>query len=206
MLSDYFKGWNIDSHTETAGTVIFDGVQPSINSVAKINSLFLTSGSTAHTWYVMKALGHSITTAAAAVSATEIVVAALTFDPAQTLAASDYIAVQLASGDYFFAIVTGVSTLTLTIAALPQAVNSGAKVWFFGAFGDAGHDQIKPPVSITTPLQAAAPAHISDSSYSFDSGGTRYESNGLGRPLIIYNANATAASTLVAAGGTYFRH
>jgi len=206
MLNSYFKGWSLDSHTETAGTVIFDGVQPSINSVAKINSLFITSGSTAHTWYIMKALGYSTTTAAAAAGATEIVVAALAFDPLQTLATNDYIAVQLTSGDYFFALVTGVSTLTLTVAALPQAVLSGAKVWYFGAFGDTGHDQIKPPVSITTPIQAAAPAHISDSSYSFDSSNIRYESNGLGRPMIIYNANATAASTLVSAGGTYFRH
>ena len=206
MFNDYFKGWNIDAHTETAGTVIFDGVQPSINAVAKINTLAITSGSTAHTPTVMKALGYSTTTAAAALSATTIDVAALTFDPAQTLATNDYIAVQLTSGEYFFAIVTGVSTLTLTIAALPEAVLSGAKVWYFGAAADAGHDVFRPPVSATTVLHAAAPAAISDSSYSFVSSGTRYESNGLGRPLLILNANATAASTLVAAAGTYYRH
>ena len=49
MLNSYFKGWNIKSHTENAGTVIFDGVQPSINAIAKINSLTITSGATAHT-------------------------------------------------------------------------------------------------------------------------------------------------------------
>lgn len=206
MFNDYFKGWCLDSHTESLGTPIFDGVQPSINAVAKLNLFAITCAGTAHTPTIMKALGYSTTTAAAAVSDTTIAVAALAFDPAQTLAANDYIAIQLASGEYFFAIVTNVTSLTLTVAALPEAVNSGAKVWYFGAAADAGHDVLRPPVSTTTVLQAAAPAAISDSSYSFVSGGTRYESNGLGRPLLILNANATAASTHVAMAGTYYRH
>lgn len=206
MLNSYFKGWSLPSHTESLGTTIFDGVQPSINAVAKLNLFTITSAGTAHTPTVMKALGYSTTTAAAASGATTIAVAALAFDPVQTLAANDYIAVQLASGEYFFAIVTNVSTLTLTIAALPEAVLSGAKVWYFGAAADTGHHIMRPPASATTSLSAPAPAAITDSSYSFASGGIRYESNGLGRPMLILNANATAASTHVAMAGTYYRH
>ena len=154
----------------------------------------------------MKALGYSVTTVAEVVTATTITVGALTFDPLQTLAASDYIAVELASGKYHFAIVTNVTGLVLTIAALPEAASLGAKVWYFGAAGDTGHDVLRPPVSATTSLVAAAPSAVSDGGYSFASSGIRYESNGLGRPLLILNANATAASTLVAAAGTYYRH
>jgi hypothetical protein len=116
-----------------------------------------------------------------------------------TPAANDYVALQLDDGSWHFSIITGLSTLTITLTtATPNVTGGGAaagNILFFFAAGadvDPATGQIDPaiipPVSATT---------------VFDHEGGLVSSVHGGDPMLYVNANATAASTLAAIAGAF---
>jgi len=191
------------SVTQTAGTVITSLIQPRPNGIARINEVVYESAATAHDLVFMKSLGESYLTAAAAAGATSIVVAAKAFDPGQTLAANDYIALQLTSGVYQLLKISAVSTLTLTVDALDEAALSGAKVHYFGAAADTGHFTMSTKASTVNRYATAPPGGVVNSGWSFVSSNTRYQNKGFGKPILFYSANGTNAGLLRSLNGTY---
>lgn len=168
----YEKLWGQPKKTETAGTVINVLIPGKKDLVTYLNFFSYTDAGTAHTLAMMRSTGDTRTTAAAAASATTVVVAA---DPGPTgngIAASDYIAIELADGSWHLSTVSSWNSSTLTITlntAIPSTttVLSGAKVVFFGVVGDSAHDNSKvsggssssrvdfPPVAIPGALVAS---------------------------------------------------
>lgn len=191
------------SATATAGTVITSLIQPRLNAIARIAEIVYESAATAHDLVFMKSLGETVTTAAAAAGATTLNVAALAFGAAQTIAANDYIAVQLASGNFQMLLVSGVSTLALTVPALDEAVVSGAKVHLFGAAADTGHFTMTTKASAVNRYATAPPNGVVNSGFSFVSSNTRYQNKGFGKPILFYSANGSNAGLLRSLNGTY---
>jgi hypothetical protein len=201
--------------TQTLGTIITSLIPPRKYKRTKISFLQITSGGTAHTWYMMMEKGRTTLYSAAAASATSLV---LSKDPGlfstnpewvnrgitpsvadNGIAANDYIALRLADGTMQLCKPSAVSTdsstgrVTLTVSAIGAAgALAGATVWFFGAAGDsdphtgAADPVILPPTSATTtyPASAGAGGALIGQSFHPDS------------PILLYNANATAASVL----------
>lgn len=207
--------WAFPRSTATAGTAIVVPSKPAPNRRSKISFLQFTSGGTAHTWYVMKEKGRTTAVAAVAGGGTSIVLAK---DPGiystnaewanrgitpsaadNAVAANDYLLVMLKDGTPRVLIPSAVSTdsatgrVTLTVPALPSAgIDANTPVWFMGVVTDldphynAADQTITPPVSATTPYPNAGAAGGSIVASSFHQNS----------PFLLYNANATAASTL----------
>ena len=191
------------SVTATAGTVITSLIQPRANAIAQINELIYESAATAHDLTFMKSLGETTLTADAVLSATTINVAALDFGAGQTLAANDYIAIELASGVFQLNVATVVSTLALTVTALAEAVVSGAKVHLFGVLGDTGHQTMTTKASAVNTMRVAPPGGVVNSGYNFVSSGTRYKDKGFNKPILVFSGNATNAGFIRSLAGTY---
>lgn len=211
--------WSFPRATATLGTAIVVASKPAPNRRSKISFLQITSGGTAHTWYIMKEKGRTTVVSAVAGGGTSVVLAK---DPGvystnaewvsrgiapsvadNPVAANDYLLVVLKDGTPRILIPSAVSTdgatgrVTLTVPAVPTAgIDAGAVVWFFGVVTDSDphYNQVDqtltPPVSATTPYPNAGAAGGSYVASSFH----------VNSPFILYNANATAASTLD--GGT----
>lgn len=204
MFSPYVSAIGLPSQTAVADTPFAALIPPVADAIAKVTALQYTSGGTAHALKLMKALG--VSTASAAMVATDTVlnVVAKAFHPGQTVAANDYLAVRLASGSWHLSMVASVSDLALTLTtAVPEAVNEGAQVWYFGAAGDTGHHGLTPTVSVRTDYLAQYPGHIANSGFDFASAGVRYRSEGRGRPIMFYSPNGTAAGTLQTLSAVY---
>jgi len=201
--------------TQTLGTIITAVVKAARNKRTKLSFLQITSGGTAHTWYVMREKGRTTLYSAAAGGATSLV---LTKDPGlystnaefqsrgitpsvsdNGVSTADYLIFELADGTAQLvkpsAVTTDSSTgrVTLTVSAIGGAgALAGATVWFMGAPADtdphtnAIDPTIIPPTSATTTYPAAAGA----------GGAMIAQSYHVNSPLLIYNANATAASVL----------
>lgn len=212
----------IQRNTQAAGTVITAPVKAARNRRTKLAFLQITSGGTAHTWYVMREKGRTTLYSAAAGGATSLV---LTRDPGyystnaefqdrritpsvadNPVATTDYLILELADGTVQVVKPSAVSTdattgrVTLTVSAIGNAgALAGAKVWFMGAPGDTDphtnliDPTIIPTVSVTSTYPAAAGA----------GGGMIAQSYHVDSPLLLYNANATAASTLDYGTATY---
>ncbi len=191
-------------------------------AVTHVTSVVFSTGSTLHSLILMRPTNYTTLAAAAAAGATTLVLTAdpgiystgfkyplpagLTY-PLSTadngIATNDYIAYQLADGTWGFAKVTNVSTLTVTVAALPSPTGTGsvalagALVYFFGISTDvdpstgAAHPSIQLPVSVTSNLNdndgLASAVHAGD-------------------PVILFDANATAADTIAQASGYYGKY
>ena len=182
----------------------------------------LTSSTTAHTWGILRPKNYTTIAEAVIKNDTTIVMAdnpglyATTYKyplptgvagvpglvADNTPASGDYVCFQLDNGAWHFSSVSSLSTLTLTIATgTPNVDGSTAAIgnilFFFAAIADKDPatgviDPVwLPPVSATTQLGNGAESICS---------GLRP-----GDPLVIYNANATAASTLLALSGWYGR-
>lgn len=188
------------------------------NAITYINSILFSCGSTAHDVVVMRPLNWTYITEAVTANDTTIVMAA---DPGaystaykyplsggatkpacvanNTIAGSDYVAFQLRDGTWHFSLVTSVSSLTLTLTtATPNVTGGGCDkytpLYFFGAAGDSN------------PQTGAAHLYFSATASTRQSllqDGAFVGALNAGDPLILYCANATAASTLIGATGFY---
>jgi hypothetical protein len=188
--------------------------------VAHISQAIITSGSTAHTWYCLRPKNFTTINEAVTKNDTTIVMAdnpgtystnfkyplppGVSGVPGvaadNTPASGDYCCFQLDNGSWHFSLISSLSTLTLTIATgTPNVDGSTAAVgrilFFFGAGGDTDpatnetDPTLLPPVSATTIFGTAGEPILS--------------AHRPGDPLVLVNANATAASTLAALSGYY---
>lgn len=204
MLGHFFGSFHIPYQTQAFGTEIIDLIVPKGDLIARLTELVYECAGTAHTVTVLKALGKTNTTAAAVANATSLVVGSLAFGDSQTLAANDFIVFKYNDGSWDYRKVSGVSTLTLTVAALSGAVANNSPVFLMGAAGDSGHFAVAPRAStrevFTSPISG-----ITDSSsfYRNTTSDTIVTNNGRGRPMLIHSANASAAGKLHAASGYY---
>jgi hypothetical protein len=202
-MNPHLGQFDIPSQTQNAGTVITALIQPRSRGIARVNEIVYESAATAHDLVFMKSLGETYVTTAQAAADTTLVIAAKTFGAAQTLAANDYIAVQLASGNFQLLLASAVSTLTLTVGALSEAVTVGAKVHMFGVLGDTGHHTMSTKASTVNTYRCAPPGGLVHSGYNFVSSGTRYANKGFNKPIMFYSANGTNAGLLRSLCGTY---
>ncbi len=239
-----FAPFSVAGQTQTQGTAIAVGIPPHSGQPASapllysyssaqganwltspsiglthITQAILTSGSTAHTWYVLRPKNFTTIAEAVTKNDTTIVMAdnpglyATTYKyplPAgvtapgnvadNTPASGDYCMFQLDNGAWHFSLISSLSTLTLTIATgTPNVDGSTAAVgrvlFFFAAGGDVDPATLKidpcwlPAVSATLILGNSSEPIVS--------------SLRPGDPLVVVNANATAASTLVSLSGAY---
>lgn len=240
--------WSIPGQTQTAGTAIVYGIRPHVGppgssphryavtstattpwthnwglmGVTHINTLDLTSGSTLHTWYVLRPKNYTYINEAVTLNDTTIVMYdnpgtystnykyALPSGVSQvpgvvadnTPASGDYCMFQLDNGSWHFSLISSLSTLTLTIATgTPNVAGSTAAVgsilFFFGTAGD-----VDPATGMTDPtfLPAVSASRLFGTGNDPVASGLRP-----GDPLALYCANATAASTLITASGFYGR-
>ena len=175
----------VDYHTETAATAIQDNIPGRNGKRLALIAFDYLCGSTAHTMCLMAAKGTGTrTTASAAAAAAQKVlnVTDAPKDPAGNATASgDIIAYQLPDGTWEFNTVASLSTLAITLTTnIAVAVASGAAVRIFGVVGDGATHNIGLTASVVTQLSGHI---IAVSPYKGD-------------PMVMYDANATAAGFL----------
>lgn len=185
----------------------------------KVTTLVVTSGGTAHTWTFLRPKNWTYITQAVTKNDTTVNVYddpglyATTYKyplpPGRTapglvadngVAAADWVAFQLDNGAWHFSTVASVDGLELTLDTGTPNVDgataaAGRVLFFFGAAGD------KDPATNRADPAVLAPATAATYTY-FDPDGLVCSSRP-GEPLVLVNANATAASTLVALSGYY---
>lgn len=118
------------------------------------------------------------------------------------IAANDYVVFETPDGAFYFDKVSSVSSLTLTMTAdnPTGGIAAGARMWFFGQFGDTdpatalGQFRFTTTVSVANTVQANSGGGTSflDALHVYD-------------PILFYDANATAADTLNRLEGFYSR-
>lgn len=193
--------------TASAGTKIVQLIEPRAGAYTNLSYLEYTAGATAHVLTVMKPLG--TTTLSAAAAAAQAVVN-ITADPGDytgvqtadnAIAASDRVVVELSDGTFHLDTVSSVSSLAITLATvLPIAASSGAKFWFFGVeantnpFDARAHETFNLDASGTTVLGSEQAGDI-----GFFGSNRAYE------PLILSIDNATNAGVLERVVATYGR-
>lgn len=213
--------WSHGGVTVTAGTALILGIPPMANAFIRLASLHYLAGATAHTLTVMRAHTQVLTSAAAAGGQPIIVLATNPGDyPAtadqsdNTPANTDFVAVELISGNWFFAKVSGWSTLTMTLASnLPASgVAEGAKVWFFGAPGDINPNTglANPQYTLTDATTTKFGTDLGENIIGFDGtvpGNGLIEAARKGRdmPLLLHSNNATDAGTFSKVSAMYIR-
>lgn len=189
--------------TATAGTPITALFPPRRGAFTRLIKMLYLAGATAHTLTVLKCLGKTTLSAAAASSATTVVLTADpgTGTPASGIATNDWIAVQLDDGTFFLAKATGVSTLTITVAALPAGAAAGNNVYFFGAPADHASSQTNPKVNNVVGSAFTCTASVLKD-FSDVAAGLHMSLN-QNEPIMVYSDNATAAGELQQATAVY---
>jgi hypothetical protein len=170
--------------TETAATVIQQGIPPRDGERVAIRAIGLTSGATATLAYVMQAFGQSTITTAVASGATTGLIATADFQKTGNLVASgDNVAIELDDGTVqFTTVATGTFSNFSIAAALLDTVAIKNRVWGFGLAADAGHIALLLTASVQTKWEI--------------DGGVFY-ADGLGKPVLIHHVNnATAAGSI----------
>jgi hypothetical protein len=187
--------------TQSANTVIDVVIPPYSGYRTALTYLAYSLGSTAHTITVMRPLGHTtLSTAAAAAQA----VINLTADPGtpassmlaspygeipaavNAIAANDYLVIKNpTTGIYNLYVVSSVATLAITLTAnVPTGgFNIGQDVWFFGVAADTEQAlwNLTPTVSVRN---------------TYSSGGKPlFVTPDINQPLILHSTNGTAAGT-----------
>lgn len=193
--------------TANAGTRIVQLIEPCVDAWTMLGLLEYTAGATGHVLTVMKPLGVTTLTAAAAASQAVVNIAA---DPGDYtgkqvddngIAASDRVVVELSDGTYFLTTVSSVATLAITLAAsLPYAAAVNAKFWFFGV--EANTNPFDARAHETFNLDASG-ATIFGSDVPNDTGW--FCSNNIFEPLILSIDNATNAGVLERVTALYGR-
>lgn len=204
--------------TQTAGTVITRLVAPREGSFTRLLSVWYTAGATAHTLTVMRPLGK--TTASAAAAASQAVIN-ITADPGDydnygvistannLIAANDFCVYQTADGNYVVDTVSSVSSLAITMTTnVPTAtVLAGAPFWFFGIITDTNpadnlaHPQFNLYANITTYFGTdAGEAQMgfigTIPGINLASATAAWPLTGKNEPMILHSGNATNAGTL----------
>lgn len=180
-------------NTQAFGTPIVQLIPPDTDSnITRLTSLVYTAAGTVHDLLIMRALNQVLTTAAAAAAATTVVLDSASF-VGQTIASGDYLVIEHADGTFGAYLVSGLSTLTVTINALTKAVNSGDRVWIMGAPADTSYHSTLKSIASTRLEFTDAAAGLGQSGFA---DGTSYARDGRGDPLIVYSANGTAAGII----------
>lgn len=202
------RSFNWDDHTETADTPIIDFAPPVANRKARLTSLIYTPAGTAHDLTLMRCIAEVQTTAAAAAAATSLVLNSASFPSntgagTQDLASGDYVIVEYSDGTFGMHLVSNLSTLTITINAIPsgKAVNSGASVWIMGAAADTLFHMTLKTIASTRMTYQDFSSGVIESGFTVGSG--IFERDGVGDPIAFLSANGTAAGTLNFGAGSY---
>lgn len=189
--------------TVTADTPITCPIPPRDRAYTRLKRCRYRTAGTAHALTFMKALGKTTTTQAQVATDTTLKLTADpgTGTPSGNIATNDWICVQCSDGTFFFAKVTNVSTLTITIAALPADVAAGATVWTFGAPGNHTSTQTNPKVNPTT---GSTQTTVASSTQDFDGGESGLcQSLNQNEPMLVYSDNATAAGFMEVVSASY---
>ena len=195
------------SSTAVANTVFSRLVVPRTKRRAVITSMTYICSTTAHAVNLIRPYG--TTTVAAAAAASQKVVT-LTADPGvnpkgpngtasllgNAALTTDYLVFETPDGAFYYDLVASVSGLNATMTSnLPtNGLAAGALVWLMKASG--GSDPFTGLVQESYNFPASATTTISDAAAGIFSAGTY-------QPILIYDANATAAGTLLNVAGGY---
>lgn len=176
------------SQTQTAGTAIVIPVPGRRNHHTSIDRIQMTTDATnLHICTIMKpATRTKLSADAASAQAVINVAAALLDGGGNAIASGDYVAVELANGNWHVTTFSSAATLAYTLAAnLPSAAKKNGNVFCYGVVGDAFQDQILKPTINTANLSIpASPSNDSDALYTCLM---------MDAPLIFYNPNGTGA-------------
>lgn len=183
--------------TASAGTEVTVLIPPRRGAFTRLTKLSVRMGGTAHTIVVLKSLAAPTTVSSNAAGAQAVV--NITADsgatPPGAIAANDYCVVQLDNGSFWLGKVSSVSSLAITFTAnLPSAAAAGNNVWFMGAVAD---HPVRSQTNLKVPPAVGYSVVGTVSILNTWGDGTTCleQSNGTYEPLVLVNANATAAST-----------
>jgi hypothetical protein len=191
---DYFDGTGAQA-LNTAGTPYTIPIPSKPGLLACMDSFIYTAGATAHTAYLMRALGRTTISLAAALSQAVINLAA---DPgaglatgANLISANDWLIIQSAATKLYYAVqVSSVSTLAITLTAnVPVAFAVGDKVFFYG---------IKTDVSPETGLVHANYAMTASTAVTISNltGNGLVAAYRMNEPILFFVDNITAQGTV----------
>lgn len=185
----------------TAGTPYMLAIPPKRGTKVKLDIFAYTPAGTPHTGYVMRSIG---TTTLSGAAATGQAVINLVADPSGgvapgPIAAGDFVIVKSsASGIYWGGKVSSVSTLAITLTAnVPFAAAAGDTVWFYGAPTDTHPATGLPHPSYPFPASTATV-------YSGPvSGVGLVGSRAMNTPILVVVDNVTAQGVFNRAGWIY---
>ena len=184
MINAYVSGYSVvDYHTETAGTAIQENIQGSDSKRLALVGIEYVNDSTAHVMDIMFPDGTRTTASADAAASQKVLnVTDAPKDPAgNAVASGDIIAYKVSDDSWEFNIVDSLSTKAITLTNdIGTAIESGAAVRIFGVIGDGAVSVIALPASATTTYDDVILAMAKNK----------------GDPLVMYDANATAAGFL----------
>lgn len=201
MPANCFGNFHASNLTANAGTAITCLIPPRGRSYTLLTGLLYRAGVTAHTITLLKALGVTTLSAAVSASGTSITLTSNpgtntnVTSPAGALANSDWLCIELdddANGKprYFLTTVSSLSTLTMTVDALPYAAAAGNRVWYFGVPAD--HASSQTTASDNTLVGSALPATASIRN-DFAIPGGLCKSRHQDEPLLVHSDNASNA-------------
>lgn len=194
--------------TQNAGTKIVRLVEPSKGSYTHLTYTEVIVAGTAHILTVLKPLG--VTTLSSAAAASQAVVN-VTADPGDytssavsdnAIAGSDWVVVALDDGTFHTDLVSSVASLAVTLTNnLTYAAQAGAKLWFFGIETDANpYDNI---VHARQTLSASGRTYFGDA--ASEATVPWFSSNRREEPILLVIDNGVAASTLERVTAAYSR-
>jgi hypothetical protein len=192
---------HVGYRTETADTLIEGVIPPKKGCRTRVMKATYRSGTTAHVLTLMKPLGKTTLTAAAAASQA---VVNITADPGLgtlpgAIAANDYVVLRKKStGLCYLHKVSSVSTLAITLTAnLAVALEAGDDFFFYGVTTNLATAIADGQMSLETTASAV-------NTYEGTAAGEGcFQSNGDDEPLIFSSNNATAAGFLRHIGVAY---
>jgi len=190
-----FGGGLVGQRTASANTPWVVPIPPYVTpaggytSFTRLVAMSVTNGTTANPVYFMRPIGRTTTTAAASQGATALTLAADPGPAGNGIAGGDYVTVALSNGTFHTAIVSSwnADTKVLTLMApLPANVLAGARVWDFGIYTDTD-----PVTGVAHPMFPVA----ASTTGVFSAAGGGFVGAVAGDPLLLFNPNATNAST-----------
>ena len=204
MDARIFKGaFGYGTATASANTAIHILVPPYANRKPRITSAIYRCGSTVNALSFLRPLNHTTIAAAAVATATTLTLTANPGVTGNAAASNDWYCVELDNGQYQYGTFT-LSSLTATVAALPQGVNAGAKFWWFGLPADTGNIQVTPAASSVNRYEdytsGIFTSGLPEKDYDTAVYGNR---SGFGDPVIVHSPYATAQCWIERISGYY---
>ena len=171
--------------TGSTATAITQIIEPRAGERIAIRAFGFTAGTAISSVYFMQELGASTLTTLVASGATTGFVLNDTLVTGNLMGTSDYVALELDNGVYqVTTLATGASSNFSINTALTDDMAAGKSVRYFGIFSDTPH--------IKFSLDAAVGTVKAQTTKELDGG--IFFSNSVGRAMLIYHANDTAAS------------